>query len=386
MGIRNYTAVIPTVNCMNETAVRIADGIDGAVALPHIGRCAFLGADQTRLLHTLARLGRNPNVSGALVVGLGCEASTAEQVVEQMTPSTRPTELLTVEKEGNAAAMIGKARALVSRMAADSAGLEREPVELSDMTLAIKCGGSDTTSGVSGNAVAGRIADRVVDAGGTVVFTETAEILGGEQLLARRAVSDRVREKLLRMVGEKEAAIKAMGVDLRRCEPTPGNIQGGLTTIEEKSLGCIVKAGSRPLQGVLDWGGRPEERGLFFMDGPSHTTEICAGVASAGAQIMIFSQGGGLPSMLPMVPAQSSRFPIMPVVKMSGNPHGYEERKDQLDIYVGSILEGRETVEQAADRAFDELLAVVSGRERSYSERYTSYVEPLNLYFTGPLV
>jgi altronate dehydratase large subunit len=252
--------------------------------------------------------------------------------------------------------------------------------------MGIKCGSSDTTSGLSSNIVAGLIADRLIDEGGTVVFTETAEVLGAEHLLAGRADDPRVGQKLLEMVAAKEQAIKAMGVDLRRCEPTPGNILGGLTTIEEKSLGAIVKAGSRPLMGVLEWGQKPAGKGLYFMDGPSHTAEICTGEAAAGAQILIFSLGGGLPSLLPMVPAQSARFPIMPVVKLVGNPHGFAAKKEFVDTYVGSIIEGTESAEEAAERAFTDLMDFVCGRRKTVCERFTGYGEPLNMYFTGPLV
>jgi len=386
VGARNYLAVIPTVNCMNEAAVRIAASRPGAVALPHVGRCAYLGADQTRLRDTLAGLGRNPNVGAALVVGLGCEASTAESIAGQIAATGKPTELRTVEKEGDMGRLVEEATRTLSRLEPLVSAAKREKAPLSELTLAIKCGGSDTTSGLSSNIVAGLIADRLIDAGGTVVFTETAEVLGAEHLLAARAADPRVGERVVEMVAAKEQAIKAMGVDLRRCEPTPGNILGGLTTIEEKALGAIVKAGSWPLMGALEWGEKPQGKGLYFMDGPSHTSEICAGEASAGAQIMIFSLGGGLPSMLPMTPAQSARFPIMPVMKLVGNPPGFAAKKDIVDTYVGSIIEGTESAEQAAERAFADLLDFLSGRRQTVCERYTDYSEPLNLYVTGPLV
>jgi len=147
-----------------------------------------------------------------------------------------------------------------------------------------------------------------------------------------------------------------MGVDLRGSEPTPANIEGGLTTIEEKSLGAIIKAGSARLQGVLNYGERPSGKGLYFMDGPAHTAEILVGIAATGCHLMIFSMGGGLPSPLPMLPAAPAQFPVMPVIKMSENPDGYEKRKDIIDIYVGGVVETEETIQQAGETLLREFV------------------------------
>ena len=386
IGVRNTIAIISAVNCMNEATVRIAGGIEGATALPHIGRCAYLGEDQDRLHNTLVGFGCNPNVAGVLVVGLGCEASPAEKIAAQISKSGKPTYYLTAENEGGFDQLVEKGRITAEELVRGLNDIDKEEAEVSELTVAIKCGGSDTTSGIASNVVSGSIADRIISAGGTVIFTETAEVIGAEHILARRASSSQVANMVLDKVKDKEQEILAMGVDLRNCEPTPGNIQGGLTTIEEKSLGSIVKGGTSPLRGVLEWGQRPETSGLFFMDGPAHTAEICSGFASAGAHLMIFSLGGGLPAMLPMTPALSSQFPIMPVIKLTGNPKGYEKIRKHIDIYVGTAVSGQESISEASARAYTELLKFISEERLGVTENYTDYSEPLNIYFKGPLV
>jgi altronate dehydratase large subunit len=386
IGVRNYVAVMPTVNCVNSIAVSIANKVQGAIPLPHIGRCAYLGKDQERLLSTLIGLGKNPNIGGVLIVGLGCEASTADQIAEKIITTGKRTEVLTVDKMGSVDAVIDRGIELVKEMTKYVSKIKRAKVKLGNLTLAIKCGGSDSTSGISGNIITGLIADRIIEEGGTVIFTETAELLGAEHILAKRAKDKEVANKIYKIVDNKEKNLMLMGVDIRSCEPTPANIQGGLTTIEEKSLGAIAKSGTHSIQDVLEWGESPKAKGLFLMDGPSHTAEIFSGVASAGAQILIFSIGGGLPAKLPIVPAHSGRFPIMPIVKLTGNPQGYKNIKNFIDIYVGSIIEGKETINKVADRAYIEFIKIVSGEIHTVSETYTDYIEPMNLYFTGPLV
>jgi altronate dehydratase large subunit len=306
-----------------------------------------------------------------------------ERIYENILQFKKPVELFTLKNLRDWNTLVEKGRAAAQRMSKEASDVGREEADIRELTLGIKCGGSDTTSGVISNPVAGYVVDKIITNGGTAVFTETPEIIGAEHVLARRAVNEEVAARVLEVAKITETRIEEMGVDLRGSEPTPANIQGGLTTIEEKSLGAIVKAGSSPLQGVLHYGERPSGKGLYFMDGPARTAELLVGIAATGSQLMIFSMGGGLPSLLPMLPAAPARFPLMPVIKMSGNPEGYEKRKDLIDIYVGRVVETEETIEHAGEGLLSELLEVASGKKRTIFEKGT-YCEPLLIQIDGP--
>jgi altronate dehydratase large subunit len=383
VGIRNLVAVIASTGCINEVPSLACREIQGAVPMGHNLSCSHLGEDLKRSVRTIVNLCGNPNLYGVVLVGMGCEQMTAEDLYERARGFEKPLELFTLQKEGDWDMLVRRARDATERMARKASELKREEAKLGELTLGIKCGGSDTTSGLISNPVAGFAADLLIEANGTVIFTETPEILGAEQVLAKRTTSREAAAKLLDVANRTEQRIKAMGVDLRGSEPTPANMQGGLTTIEEKSLGAIVKGGTAPIRGVLQFGERPAGRGLFFMDGPARTAELMLGVAAAGCQLMIFSSGGGLPALLPVLPAAPARFQVLPVIKMSGNPSGIERFRGNLDIYVGTIAEGKETIPQAGERLVEEILRVASGEGRPVAEKGT-YVEPLLFPIDGP--
>jgi altronate dehydratase large subunit len=383
VGIRNWVAIISCTGCINEAPKLISQGIPGTVPLGHNLSCSHLGADLERSTWTLTNLAGNPNVYGVVLVGMGCEQISPEKVYQGALQFEKPVELLTLRNTGSWDELVEQGRTTTQRMMEEATHLRREDADIGELTLGIKCGGSDTTSGVVSNPVAGYVADHIIREGGTVIFTETPEILGAEHVLARRAVNREVAARVLEAAKITEKRIEGMGVDLRGSEPTPANIEGGLTTIEEKSLGAIVKAGSAPLQGVLKYGERPRAKGLYFMDGPARTAELLVGIAAAGCQLMIFSMGGGLPSLLPMLPAAPARFPIMPVIKMSGNPDGYDKRNDIIDVYVGGVVEAEETIEQAGERLLRELIVVASGEKYTHFEQ-GRYEEPLLIQIDGP--
>jgi altronate dehydratase large subunit len=383
VGVRNRVAVIATTGCINELPQLISRGIPETVPLGHNLSCSHLGHDLEQSTRTLANLAGNPNIFGTVIVGMGCEQMSPEKIYQDIMKFEKPVELLTLKDVEDWNEVVRRGRNAAQRMSEQASKQQREEAALKEINLAIKCGGSDTTSGVVSNPVAGFVADRIINEGGTVMFTETPEILGAEHILAKRAINNDVAEKVLEAARNTERRITEMGVDLRGSEPTPANIAGGLTTIEEKSLGAIVKAGSAPLEGVLNYGEQPLGKGLYFMDGPARTAELLVGIAATGCQLMIFSMGGGLPSLLPMLPAAPARFPLMPVIKMSGNPDGYEKRKDFIDIYVGSVIEAEETIDQAGERLLQEILSVASGEKHTIYEKGT-YEEPLLIQIDGP--
>jgi len=311
-----------------------------------------LGDDKEQSARTLAGLGKNPNIGAVLVIGMGCESITAEYLAEEISKAKKTVEFLDVLNEGGLLAALPKGARFLDKMIQETSQMLRVPCSLDALTLGVKCGLTDTTSGMATNPAVGLVADRVIESGGTVVFGETPEVIGAEHILANRAASPEVKSKLYRVVNECEERVKASGMDIRGANPAPGNIAGGITTIEEKSVGAIKKGGGKKLQGVLRYGEIPREKGLFFMDGPGRTPEALTGLSGAGAQIIIFPTGGGSPA----------GSLISPVIKVTGNPRTAERLKDHIDIDVSSIIQGESTLEKAGELVFQELLAVASGK------------------------
>ena len=241
--------------------------------------------------------------------------------------------------------------------------------------MSIKCGASDSTSGMASNCVIGYVADKVVDCGGTVLFGETTEFLGAEHILARRAVSEEVGQKILGIVDAMERRAKSLGCDMRKGQPTPGNIAGGLSTIEEKSLGAIMKSGSRPIQGVLEYDDMvTDQKGLWIKDTPGREPEILTGMGCSGAQCMLFSTGRGAPQ----------GFPSMPVVKICGNPHTFEHMREDMDLNAGCIIEGKKSIEEVGEEAFALMLRTLSGAMTK--NEAIGYVSAIDIYTLGPVI
>ncbi|MBN2395818.1 MAG: UxaA family hydrolase [Candidatus Atribacteria bacterium] len=385
VGIRNYLGIIPTVNCCNELTVQIANSLENAIPLPHIGRCVFLGKDQDRMFQLLSHIGKNPNLGAVLVVGSGCEPHSAEELAHEISLSKKPVDFISLKDLGHYDLTVQKGTEIAKILSQKIVHLKKDLFPSQYVTLAIKCGGSDTTSGIAGNIIAGMIADNIVQKGGKVLFTETPELIGAEHILVKRSKNDQVAQKLLNAVQRQEKRMLAMGVDIRRCEPTPGNIQGGLTTIEEKSLGAVAKSGHSVLMDVLESGEKPDQPGLYFIDGPSHTTEIFSNMAAAGAQTLLFSIGGGVPACFPIGPAHSGQFPLMPIIRMTGNPHQPQHILDSMDIDVSSIISEGKNYDEVFPEAIEFLNRILSG-EKTKAEKRTSYFEPMNFYFEGPLI
>ncbi|MEM3640920.1 MAG: UxaA family hydrolase [Candidatus Bathyarchaeia archaeon] len=352
VGVRNHVLVIPSVICAVETTMRIANSAKGVVALYNQHGCSQIGADLKQTEKTLIGLGKNPNVASVLIVGLGCESLTAEKVASEVAKSGKWVECIVIQDIGGTLKAKEKGVRIVRRMVQEASKLRREEMDISNLTLAVECGGSDTTSGLASNPVAGCVADKLIDLGGTVIASETAEIIGAEHLLAKRAVSKEVANRLLEIVRKTEEKAKAMGVDIRGGQPTPGNIKGGITTIEEKSLGAIYKGGTKPLQGVLDYADAPLEKGYYIMDTPGQDIESITGMTAGGAQIVIFTTGRGTPT----------GSPIAPVIKITANPHTFRTMRDHIDFDASTVLEGTETIKEACERLFKKMIEAANGK------------------------
>lgn len=352
VGVRNHIVVIPASVCASSVAARIADQVEGAVALPNQHGCAQIGPDLEVTGRTLAGLGANPNVAAVLVVGLGCESLQAEMLCDEIEKSGKRVECLVIQKCGGTLKAQEKGLRIAREISQETSMMTREEADVSELVLALECGGSDTTSGLAANPVHGYVSDKLIGLGGTSILSETTELIGAEHILAKRAVSKGVADKLFEIVRACEAKANAMGVDMRGSQPTPGNIQGGLTTIEEKSLGCIYKGGSSPLQGVVEYGERVSGKGLYVMDTPGQDIESITGMVAGGAQIVIFTTGRGSPT----------GFPLAPVIKITGNPKTYAMMEENIDINAGTIIEGTESVAGVGERVFSEILRVCEGR------------------------
>lgn len=350
-GVRNKVLVLPTVACVNAVAQKIASGVRGATAVVHSCGCAQAGRDLEQTYRTLLGTAQNPNVRSVLLVGLGCEGIDGRRLADDIANAGKEVELLVVQELGYEET-VARGASLVKRMVEEASRQRRKPCDLSALTVGVECGGSDATSAIAANPVVGYVADRLVDAGATVILSETTETIGAEHVLASRMPSEELRSRYLRFVRWFEERLLDMGVDFRGVNPSPGNIRGGITTLEEKSLGAVIKGGSRTFQEVLDYAERPTKRGLVFMNTPGYDVESVTGLVAGGSQLVLFTTGRGTPA----------GSPVSPVIKVLGNPRTYAKLKGITDFYAGTVVEGAETVEQAGERLLELVLEVASGR------------------------
>jgi altronate dehydratase large subunit len=349
VGIRNMVAVISVMDNCNPVTRAVADAVQGTVYLPGSFIRGQLGRDRAITLKVTAGLCLNPNI--AAVVAIGLEPRTTRELVELLSASGKPVEWVDIQEAGGTINSIAKGTRAAARLVRHVSKQRREEFPLSSLVLGLECGGSDTTSGLASNPSIGVVSDKVVGAGGTAIITETSEFFGAEHLFAERAASTEVRTKFISEIETLEKEIIALGIDLRGSNPTPDNIRGGLTTIEEKALGAMAKAGKSELVGVLGYGDVPERSGLHFMSGPAPAVESITGLAAGGCQLCLFSTGVGNPI----------GHQVATVIKISGNRNTIEGMSDNVDFDVSSILEKDESIASAGSRLFEYVLSVASG-------------------------
>ncbi|MDD1773708.1 MAG: UxaA family hydrolase [Methanomassiliicoccales archaeon] len=353
VGTRNHVAILPSVVCANEVARKIEERVENTRAFLHHQGCIQMGKDLEQTHRSLVGFGSNSNCHSVLVVSLGCEAIDAQRLADEISKSGKHVELVTIQKSGGTRKSIEKGVQIARTMAREASSQHRKEFGVSELTVGIKCGASDTTSGIASNPAVGHAADLIVDSGGRVIFGETTEIFGAEHILARRAISKEVASKVYDIADRMEREGMRMGVDIRGSQPTPGNIRGGLSSIEEKSLGAILKAGTSPLRQVIEYAERTNLKGLILMDSPGREVEVVSGFMASGAQIVVFSTGLGAPFGLPVVP----------VMKVTGNPRTAEELEDDIDVDVSGIISAGENVTEAGERVYEEILSVASGKD-----------------------
>lgn len=350
-GIRNHVLVIPTSICSSVEAVRIAEAVPRAIALPHQHGCCQLGADFDQTTRTLAGLGSNPNVGAVLVISLGCEGIQADTVAETARRAGKIVEVITIQQSGGSAKAVQVGRDRLRALAEASDRLPKTEAGLDALVLGTECGGSDATSGMVANPVVGLVSDRLVAAGGTSILSETTELIGAEHILAERCRNDETRRRLFEIVADTERRALAQGSDMRGAQPTPGNIRGGITTLEEKSLGCIHKGGSAMIESVLAYAEPPASKGLHVMDTPGQDIESITGMVAGGAQIILFTTGRGT----------ATGCPVAPVIKVTANNLTFRNMEDSIDVDTSGVIDDSLSMEQAAELLFARLVGVARG-------------------------
>ena len=353
VGARNYLLLLSGTLYANPTCDRVARTLRHSVALTHpLGRCQ-IGPDIQRTFETLVGHGQNANAGAVIVIDHHREEGcTADEIAHEIAKTGKRVEAINIREDGGAIDVTAKATRIGMEMLRELTNERRQEVPMSKLLLGLNCGTSDTTSGLSHNKATGWVTDQVVKQGGRALLAETTEMMGGEGVLAAKCVRPALGKRIWRMVEEMEERILACGVDLRGSQPTGDNMEGGLSTIEEKSLGAIQKAGSAPIVDVIPWAKRANRRcGLHVMDTPGHGGESITGIAAGGSQVLIFSTGGG----------HTINHPLMSTIRITGNPLSARLQADTTDVDVTDIFEGA-PIEVAGRRVYDEVLDVASGK------------------------
>ena len=351
VGVRNSVAIIPSVICANGVVEQIKQRVPECKAFFHKEGCSQIQDDARLTRRTLIGAGSNPNVAAALVIGLGCEEIGSDELAEEISGTGKPIQALKIQDLGTSKA-IRLGTKLARRLVKEVSHIKRKHADVDSFVLGVECGGSDWTSGLASNPVLGIASDFVVDNGGTVVVSETTEFIGAEHIFARRAANSSARKDLLQLISRAEKKLKRSGYDIRGTQPTPGNIQGGITTLEEKSLGAYLKAGHRKFEGILSYSEKPRRKGLFMMDSPGFDVESITGMAAGGAQVIAFTTGRGSPV----------GSAVSPVFKITANRQTFRRMKENIDFYAGDVIRGNLSVETVGKSLFQEILQVANGR------------------------
>ncbi len=349
VGIRNHVVILPVDDLSNAVCESVARTIPGTLALPHAyGRLQY-GADLELTFRTLSGMGANPNVAGAVVIGI--EPNWTNRVAEGIARTGKPVEGFSIERFGDLKTLSRAAR-VAQQMLQDASELQREPVEREELIISIKCGESDTTTGLGSCPTVAQAVDRHVTSGGTVIFGETSELTGGEHLIAARCSNEQVRNRFQAMYDAYIDEIEASGANLLGSQPTQGNIRGGLSTIEEKALGNVAKTGTVPVVDALEPAVAPTRKGLNFMDSSSAAAEFITLMAAGGAAIHLFPTGQG----------NIIGNPIVPVVKITANPLTAETMAEHIDLDVSGLLWRQYNLREAGDRLMALIDRTMNGR------------------------
>ncbi|WP_018922062.1 UxaA family hydrolase [Salsuginibacillus kocurii] len=356
VGIRNEIAIIPSVFCSGKVAERIAYQVPGSVYFRHPVGCSQVGEDLETTAKTLIQIGKNPNYAGVVVVGLGCERFSPQELAAGIKPTGKMLETVIIQQEGDSLQAIQEGIKKAREMQQVASRQQREEIPVSELTIALNCGGSDVTSGLVANPALGLASDKIVEQGGSAILSEITELLGTEDILARRAVDDHVAAEIKRTIEDTEQRLERQTAEssnqARNHLISTGNYDGGLSSVVEKSLGSMKKSGNAPFSGVVKYGEQLQQKGLHLLDSPGHDGETATGQVAAGAQLIVFPTGRGTPT----------GFPGVPVLKITGNSKTYQRMKENIDINVGRVIDGEASLEQLGEEIYQEIIEVASGK------------------------
>lgn len=355
VGIRNLVLILPTSVCASDLAAQIAARVSGCVSFHNQNGCSQVGVDQAVTMDALAGFAANPNVASVLALSLGCEGCQNDAVVDLIkTRTNKEIRTLIIQEAGGVQASFEKGIKIAEDLVRDARLCTREKTSISDLILGTNCGGSDTTSGLGANPLIGEVSDWLVAKGGTSVLCETSEFFGGEHILARRAKNDEVAGKILKIVKDYEDYVHLFGAEMREGNPSPGNIEGGLTTLEEKSLGCIHKGGHSPIHAVYPYAGElKSHEGLVIMDTPGNDPSSVAGLIAGGCQLVLFSTGRGT----------ATGNALAPVFRITANPNTARTMHDAIDFDASETIYGPRSMAELRDALLGELVACCNGEE-----------------------
>jgi len=351
VGVRNRVAIIPSCGCAHHAAARIASLVEGAALINYTGGCGETRRDIALATELLAQYAHHPNVIGCVIVSLGCETLDAHELAQKAATGSVPVELLTIQEVGGTAKTVARGVEIARQMRARADHIYREECPAAALVIGLECGGSDATSGMAANPAMGAFSDLMVAQGARVILAETSELLGAEHIMVQRAATPEVARQLIETVQNCERWLKSTGEDFMGKQPSPGNVRGGITTVEEKALGDVLKGGRSPFVEVLAYGQRPSLPGLSFMDTPGNDPASVTGLVAAGCQVVTFTTGRGNPM----------GNAIAPVVKLTGNAATWAQMGSDIDLDASTIIAGTETVEQVGQRLYELVLRVSSG-------------------------
>jgi altronate dehydratase large subunit len=369
-GVRNHVVVMSSVSCVNGVVNAVARALPEVKPVTHPEGCGRGLSDVEITQRTLAGLCRNPNVASVLIVGLGCEFLKAGSLADLVRGSGKPVETLVVQEQGGSRKTTAKAVEIAEAMLDAARSQGREPCGWEELVLGLECGGSDALSGVTANPLVGAAADWLVGQGGTVILSETTEMIGAEQLLARRAADPDLGGRIVELVHKQKKLTEDLLGPFASLVISPGNLEGGLSNITEKSLGCVIKGGSSPIVELLDYAGAPSRPGLVIMDTPGSDIFSLTGMAAGGAPLMLFSSGRGTPA----------GFPIAPVIKVASKSDMFRNMEDDKDVNAGRRQEG--VAMETAGRELLDLIARVANGEQTKAE--VNRQDCFSLHTLGP--
>ena len=360
VGVRNHVLILPASVCASDVTDQISHRVAGTVSFHNQNGCSQVPSDQQLTMDIMAGYAANPNVWGTLVVSLGCENCQMDLVVDAIRERTnKPIRQLIIQKEGGTLKTVEAGVRIAREMVDEASREKRVPADISNIILGTECGGSDPTSGLAANPLVGMLSDWLVEQGATSILSETPELIGAEHILARRAVTEEVGKQIYDIIYRYEEAMARVGEKIREGNPSPGNKAGGITSLEEKSLGCIHKSGHAQIQAVYDYAKQVDKRGLVVMDTPGNDPSSVAGMVAGGAQVVVFTTGRGTPT----------GHPLVPVIKITGNRETYAVMSDNIDVDASPLIyepQNKQQLLDATTQLFEDVINGVPTRAESY--------------------